>query len=101
MTAALAAYSAEIYPTHVRSRGAGLSAGAAKTSGVLVISLVAAAVTTPSIAITALLGAVPIAIAVLVVALVGVETRQRSLEEITDRRDHSSPRSTLTEAHSE
>jgi len=101
MTAALAAYSAEIYPTHVRSRGAGLSAGAAKTSGVLVISLVAAAVATPSIAITAVLGAVPIAIAVLVVALVGVETRQRSLEEITDRRDHSSPRSTLTEAHNE
>ena len=96
MTAALAAYSAEIYPTHVRSRGAGLSAGAAKTSGVLVISLVAAAVATPSIAITALLGAVPIAIAVLVVALIGIETRQRSLEEITDRRDHSSPRSTLT-----
>lgn len=85
MTAVLAAYSAEIYPTGVRSRGAGLSAGASKAGGVLVISLVAAAIATPSITITALLGAVPIALAVLAIVLVGVETRQRSLEEITPR----------------
>ncbi|MGH3829133.1 MAG: MFS transporter [Pseudonocardiaceae bacterium] len=85
MTAVLAAYSTEIYPTRVRSRGAGLSAGASKAGGVLVIGLVAAAIATPSITITALLGAVPIALAVLAIALVGVETRRRSLEEITPR----------------
>lgn len=83
MTAILAAYSAEIYPTRVRSRGTGLSAGVSKAGGVLAIGLVATAVTTPSITITALLSAVPIALAVLAVALVGPETHQRSLEKIT------------------
>jgi putative MFS transporter len=83
MTAILAAYSAEIYPTRVRSRGTGLSAGVSKAGGVLAIGLVATTVTTPSITITALLSAVPIALAVLAVALVGPETHQRSLEKIT------------------
>jgi putative MFS transporter len=91
LTAILAAYSAEIYPTQMRSRGAGLSAGVSKAGGVLVIGLVAAAVTAPSITITALLSAVPIALAVLAVALIGPETHQRSLEEISHREDHSAP----------
>jgi putative MFS transporter len=82
MTAILAAYSAEVYPTRVRSRGAGLSAGVSKAGGVLVIGLAAAAITTPSITITALLSGVPITLAVLAIALVGPETQQRSLEKI-------------------
>jgi putative MFS transporter len=85
MTAILAAYSAEVYPTRVRSRGAGLCAGVSKAGGVLVIGLAAAAVTTPSITITALLSGVPIALAVLAITLVGPETQQRSLEEIIHR----------------
>lgn len=100
MTAILAAYSAEIYPTRVRSRGTGLSAGVSKAGGVLVIGLVAAAVTTPSITITALLGAVPIALAVLAVALFGPETHQRSLEEISHRDHSSSPRLVRTSVKS-
>lgn len=83
VVAVLAAYSAEVYPTRVRSRGTGLAAGASKAGGVLVIALVAAAVAPPTIAVTALIGAAPMALAALAVLLLGVETRKRPLEEIT------------------
>lgn len=81
--AVLTAYSSEVYPTRIRSRGSGLAAGAGKAGGVLVIALVAAGVAPPSIAGTALLGAIPMALAALAVAAFGVETRKRRLEEIT------------------
>ncbi|MDP8927013.1 MAG: MFS transporter, partial [Actinomycetota bacterium] len=83
VVAVLSAYSSEVYPTRVRSRGTGLAAGASKAGGVLVIGLVVAAVAPPSIAGTALLGAVPMALAALAVALFGIETRKRRLEDIT------------------
>jgi len=76
-------YSAEVYPTRVRSRGTGLAAGSSKAAGVLVIAIVAAAVATPTIAATALIGAIPMALAALAVLYFGVETRKRRLEEIT------------------
>jgi putative MFS transporter len=50
---------------------------------VLIIALVAIAVSPPSIADTALIGAVPMALAALAVAFFGAETRNRQLEEIT------------------
>lgn len=83
VVAVLSAYSSEVYPTAVRSRGTGLAAGASKLGGVLIIALVVAAVAPPSIAGTALLGAVPMALAAVAVVTVGVETRHRRLEEIT------------------
>ncbi len=83
VVAVLAAYSAEVYPTRVRSRGTGLATGASKAGGVLVIAIVAAAVAPPTIAVTALIGAIPMALAALAVLLLGVETRKRRLEEIT------------------
>jgi putative MFS transporter len=83
VVAVLAAYSSEVFPTRVRSRGTGLAAGASKLGGVLIIALVVAAVAPPSIAATALIGAVPMALAAVAVVLFGVETRNRSLEEIT------------------
>lgn len=83
IVAVLFAYSSEVFPTRIRSRGTGLAAGASKAGGVAVIALVVAAVAPPSIVWTALLGAVPMALAVLAVALYGVETRQRGLEDIT------------------
>ena len=43
VVAALSAYSAEIFPTALRSRGAGLAAGFSKAGGVLIIALVALA----------------------------------------------------------
>jgi putative MFS transporter len=83
VVAALSAYSAEIFPTALRSRGAGLAAGFSKAGGVFIIALVALAVAPPSIAGTALIGAIPLGIAALAVAVFGTETRSRRLEEIT------------------
>jgi MFS transporter, putative metabolite:H+ symporter len=81
--AVLVSYSAETYPTRIRSRGTGLVAGVSKIGGVLVIALVAATIAPPSIAGTALLGAVPLAIAAVALAAYGVETQRRPLEDIT------------------
>ena len=89
IVAVLFAYSAEVFPTRVRSRGTGLAAGASKAGGVVIIALVAAAVAPPSIAVTALVGAVPMALAVVAVAWFGVETRGRRLEDITSEELHS------------
>jgi len=83
VVAVLSAYSAEIFPTRLRSRGSGLAAGVSKAGGVLIIALVAIAVAPPSITGTALIGALPMALAALAVALFGPETRKRQLEEIT------------------
>jgi putative MFS transporter len=72
----LAAYSSEIYPTRIRSRGSGLSAGVGKLGGVLVTILLVAGIAAPSIGLTALLGVVPLVLAVIAVAVFGVETRK-------------------------
>ncbi|MFC4049658.1 MFS transporter [Actinomadura syzygii] len=77
IAAVLAAYSSEIYPTRIRSRGSGLSAGVGKLGGVVVTVVLVAGASVPSIGQTALLGAVPLLAAVLVVGLWGVETRPR------------------------
>ncbi len=79
----VATYATEIYPTRVRSRGAGLAAGLTKVGGVLVIALVVVATTTPSIAVTALIGATPLLVGIIVLGWVGPETKRRRLEEIT------------------
>jgi len=83
VVAVLSAYSAEIFPTRLRSQGGGLAAGFSKIGGVLVVALVLVAVTPPSIAGTALIGAIPLALATVFAALFGSETRNRQLEEIT------------------
>ncbi|MDL4821942.1 MFS transporter [Actinomadura opuntiae] len=78
IAAVLAAYSSEIYPTRIRSRGSGLSAGVGKLGGVAVTIVLVVGATVPSINTTALLGAVPLLLAILVVAAFGVETRNRA-----------------------
>jgi putative MFS transporter len=83
VTAVLAVYSSEIYPTRIRSRGTGFAAGASKAGGVMIIALVALGVAAPSIAGTTLIGAVPMALAALAIIFFGIETRNRRLEEIT------------------
>lgn len=83
LQAVVIAYSSEVYPTKIRSRGTGLAAGATKAGGVLIIALVVAAIAAPSIAVTALIGAVPLGLATLALAFFGIETRKRRLEEIT------------------
>jgi putative MFS transporter len=83
VVAVLSAYSAEIFPTRLRSQGGGLAAGFSKLGGVLIIAMVLVAVAPPSIAGTALIGAIPLALATIFAALFGSETRKRQLEEIT------------------
>jgi putative MFS transporter len=83
VTAVLSVYSSEIYPTRIRSRGTGLAAGASKAGGVMIIGLVALGVAAPSLAGTTLVGGIPMVLAALAVLLFGVETRNRSLEQIT------------------
>jgi MFS transporter, putative metabolite:H+ symporter len=79
----LSAYSTEIFPTRLRSRGSGLAAGISKAGGVAIIALVVFAIAPPSIADTALIGAVPLALAAIAIAFYGPETRNRQLEEIS------------------
>jgi putative MFS transporter len=76
-------YASEVYPTRVRSRGTGLAAGATKAGGVLIIAMVVAATTTPSIAATALIGAIPLLAGMAVLLRFGRETRRLRLEDIT------------------
>ena len=76
-------HASEIYPTHVRSRGTGLAAGTTKAGGVLIIAMVVAAATTPSIALTALIGVLPLVIGIVAFGSAGYETRSRRLEEIS------------------
>ncbi len=83
VVAVLSVYSAEIYPTRIRSRGTGFAAGASKAGGVAIISLVVFGIATPSISTVALIGAIPMTIAVMLIAVFGMETRQRRLEDIT------------------
>lgn len=75
-------YASEIYPTRIRSRGAGFAAGATKFGGIAIIAMVVAATATPSIALTAIAGALPLAVGLLVFAWFGRETRNMRLEEI-------------------
>lgn len=82
LVAAVVAYSSEIYPTRIRSRATGLTAGLTKAGGVLVLALVVVAATTPTLAVTALIGAIPLVAAVIVFSRTAPETRQRSLEDI-------------------
>ncbi len=89
--AVLVAYASETFPTRVRSRGTGLAAGASKLGGVVVIALVVAGTTPPSIATTALIGAIPLVVGALAMAVYGVETRRRRLEDITAEELRLSP----------
>jgi putative MFS transporter len=83
LNAVLAAYTAEVYPTAIRGRGSGLSAGATKAGGVAILGLVLIAFAAPSIRMTAALGAIPMLGAVFAIAAFGPETRHKRLEQIT------------------
>lgn len=82
--AVLSVYGAELYSTQVRSKGAGLCAGACKAGGILIIAMVCLQIAPPTMTGIALIGAVSMAIAVLALIKFGVETRRRGLEEISN-----------------
>ncbi|MEU8140683.1 MFS transporter [Nonomuraea sp. NPDC048901] len=83
LNAVLAAYTAEIYPTVIRARTSGLSAGATKAGGVLILALVVTAVAIPSVRVTAAVGVIPMALAMIALIAFGPETRHKQLERIT------------------
>ncbi|WP_191094392.1 MFS transporter [Nocardia colli] len=83
LNALLAAYTAELYPTVIRARSSGLSAGATKAGGVLILAAAVTAIAAPSIRLSAAIGVVPMALAFLALTIFGPETRHRSLEQIT------------------
>ena len=92
LNAVLGAYTAEVYPTVIRGRGSGLSAGATKAGGVAILALVLIAFAAPSIPLTAALGAIPMAGAVIAIAVFGPETRHKRLEQITAEELSTRPR---------
>ncbi|HEY3606103.1 MAG TPA: MFS transporter, partial [Pseudonocardiaceae bacterium] len=83
LVALLGAYTSEVYPTPVRSRGSGLAAGVSKAGGVVIIALTALAIAAPSIRATALVASVPLVLAVGAIVLFGVETSGRRLDDIS------------------
>ena len=83
IVAVVVAYSAELYPTRVRSRGTGWTAGMTKAGGVLVLAIVLGVTASPSLAVTAVIGAVPLLAAVALFARTAPDTHQRRLEDIT------------------
>jgi putative MFS transporter len=84
MTAMLSPYSAEVYPTRLRSTGSGLAAGSGKFGGILGQGATVAHLA-PSLALSSLIVAAPVVFAIFVLAAVGIETRGRRLEDIHGR----------------
>lgn len=82
MAAVAVGYAAEVYPTRIRTRGAGLAAGMTKAGGVLILAVVVGMKSVPSITTTAVIGAVPLLVAALTLVWVGPETKRRGLEAI-------------------
>jgi putative MFS transporter len=85
--AMLLTYSSEVYPTALRSTGAGLGAGATKAGGIVGPPLVGLLlVADRSGAVAALAVAAPITMAAALLWRMGIETRGRALESISASR---------------
>jgi putative MFS transporter len=83
ITSMLSPYTAEVYPTDLRGTGSGFAAAASKVGGVIappVAALILTAV--PGFTALGLAMAVPLALSAVVLAVAGVETRDRSLEDV-------------------
>lgn len=90
IAAVAAGYAAEVYPTAIRSRGTGWSAGMTKAGGVLILAVAVSSKDVPSITATAWIGVAPLVLAVLAFLRIGPETRQRALEDISGELESSS-----------
>jgi putative MFS transporter len=79
----LSPYTAEVYPTQLRGTGSGFAAGASKVGGIIappVAVILLAAV--PGFRLIGLIVAIPVVLSALILWWVGVETRDRALEEL-------------------
>lgn len=80
----LSPYTAEVYPTHLRGTGSGLAAGSSKLGGILGPPLVASlAAASSGFGLVAGVLALPILGSAAIVAVMGIETRNRPLEDLT------------------
>jgi putative MFS transporter len=80
----LSPYAAEVYPTELRGTGSGLAAGSSKVGGMVAPPVVGALLTSGGVFVPALLTAVPIGVAAIALMFIGEETRERSLEQISE-----------------
>jgi putative MFS transporter len=80
----LAPYSAEVYPTRLRARGAGIAAGASKVGGVAALGMAVGGVAPPALGGAAALTALVMALGAVAIGATGIETRGRRLEEIAE-----------------
>ncbi len=80
----LSPYAAEVYPTELRGAGSGLAAASSKLGGLVGPPLIGSLLTGAGLLLPALVTAVPIAVAGLAMAFLGVETRSRSLEHLSE-----------------
>jgi putative MFS transporter len=80
----LSPYAAEVYPTELRGAGSGLAAAASKFGGLVGPPLIGSMLTGAGVFLPALVTAVPIAVAGVALAFIGVETRSRSLEGLSE-----------------
>lgn len=80
----LSPYTAEVYPTRLRGTGSGIAAGSSKLGGIVAPPLAAwVLAVAPGFTTIGLVVAVPVALSALVLVVTGVETRERTLEELT------------------
>jgi putative MFS transporter len=90
ITSMLSPYTAEVYPTDLRGTGSGFAAAASKVGGVVAPPLAGLILTAvPGFTALALVMAVPVALSAVVLAVAGVETRDRSLEDVTTVAPHT------------
>ena len=82
----LSPYAAEVYPTELRATGSGLAAASSKLGGVVAPPVIGALLTAAGgVFLPALVTAVPMGIAAVALMFIGEETRERSLENISER----------------
>ena len=84
----LSPYTAEVFPTHLRGTGSGLAAGSSKLGGIIGPPAVAGlAAVSAGFGLVAAVMALPILGSAVMVAVKGVETRNRSLEDVGMERE--------------
>ncbi|MDP5228729.1 MULTISPECIES: MFS transporter [Arthrobacter] len=81
-TAVITPYSAEIYPTGIRARGASVVAGAGKLGGVLALGMSVTGIVPPGIGVSALISLIPMILGVGMLAVYAVETKAQALEAV-------------------
>ena len=85
----LSPYTAEIYPTALRGTSSGFAAASSKIGGMIAPPLAATLLlSSPGFRTIGLIVAIPVALSALCLVVVGIETRDRGLEDLTSPGSH-------------